>query len=151
MITTLLLAVLPLFSQGTPKAGELAWLAGCWELTRGARHTVEQWTAPEGGTLLGMSRTVVSGKIAEWEFLMIRETPSGVEYVAKPSGQLEGVFAAVRITADEAVFENPKHDFPTRITYARQADDRLVAEIEGTMNGQERTIAFPYARAACGK
>jgi uncharacterized protein DUF6265 len=151
MLTTVLMALLPLAPQATPKAGDVAWLAGCWELTRGPRHAVEQWTAPEGGTLVGVSRTVSEGKTTEWEFLMIRESPRGLEYVAKPSRQAEAVFASTHITANEAVFENPQHDFPKRITYRLQADGGLVASIDGPMNGQPRTIAFPYTRAVCGK
>jgi hypothetical protein len=130
---------------------DLAWLGGCWELTRGTRHVVEQWTAPEGGTLMGISRTVADGKTTEWEFLVIREGPGRLEYVAKPSGQPEAVFRSVTITDDEAVFENPQHDFPKRIVYRRQPDGGLTANVEGTMNGQTRSVAFPYARAVCGK
>jgi hypothetical protein len=151
MLTTMLIALLPLTPQATPRATDVGWLAGCWELTRGSRHVVEQWTAAEGGTLLGVSRTVSDGKTTEWEFLMIRESPGGLEYVAKPSGQPEAVFASTRIAPGEAVFENPQHDFPKRIAYRQQANGGVVASIDGPMNGQPRTIAFPYARAACAK
>ena len=46
------------------------------------------------------------------------------------------------------VFENPKHDFPQRIRY-RLKGDTLHARIEGTINGKERAIDFPYQRASC--
>jgi len=151
MITTMLLTVLPFFVDTPAKAADVAWLSGCWELTRGTRHVLEQWTAPEGGTLMGVSRTVANGKTTEWEFLMIREGTGGLEYVAKPSGQAEAVFRSVSITKDEAVFENPEHDFPKRVAYRRQADGGVTATIEGPMNGQTRSIAFPYTRAVCGK
>ncbi|MGH2610654.1 MAG: DUF6265 family protein, partial [Tepidiformaceae bacterium] len=29
------------------------WLAGCWELRRGARVTLEMWMPPAGGLMLG--------------------------------------------------------------------------------------------------
>jgi hypothetical protein len=124
-------------------------MSGCWESSSGGRHLVEQWTAAEGGTLLGMSRTVVNGKTTEYEFLMIRESARGLEYVARPSVQPEATFTAVRVSSDEIVFENPTHDFPTRIIYRRQSD-RLAAAIEGRVNGQARRIDFPYTKAACG-
>jgi Domain of unknown function (DUF6265) len=128
---------------------DVSWISGCWESSRGGRHIVEQWTPPEGGTMLGMSRTVVNGKTSEYEFLMIREGTNGLEYVARPSGQPEATFTAVRLSADEVVFENPAHDFPTRIIYRRQAPG-LTAAIEGSANGQPRRIDFPYTKAACG-
>lgn len=130
---------------------DVAWLAGCWEFTRGARHVTEQWTRPDGGTMLGLSRTISNGKTTEYEFVLLREAGGRLEYVARPSRQAEAVFTSVRVSADEAIFENPQHDFPTRIHYRRQADGRLLATIEGTVNGNRRTIEFPYQPAACGR
>lgn len=138
-------------SRAKASAPDVAWLGGCWELTRGRRHIVEQWMAPEGGTLLGVSRTVADGKTVEHEFLLIRERDGGLEYVAKPSGQPEAVFTAARVTADEVLFENPQHDFPQRIRYKKQPDGALTARIEGTMTGTERGIDFAYRAATCGR
>ncbi|MCB1009826.1 MAG: hypothetical protein KDB94_13155, partial [Acidobacteria bacterium] len=39
----------------------LAWLAGCWAPDGGESGSVEQWTAPAGGTMLGLSRTIRNG------------------------------------------------------------------------------------------
>src|SRR3954468_13765388 len=116
-----LAALLIVSSPQTPAraATDLAWLSGCWEMSRNGRHVIEQWTPAEGDTLLGVSRTVVDGKTIEYEFVLIRNGVNGLEYVAKPSGQPEAAFTATRISPTEAVFENPRHDFPTRITYAR--------------------------------
>ncbi len=148
MITALILA-LPALLQPEPTAQDLKWLAGCWESTRTSRHIVEQWMPPEGGTLMGMSRTVADAKTTEYEFLLIREGAKGLEYVAKPSGQAEATFTSVRVSANEVAFENPTHDFPTRIIYQRKSDDELTAAIEGTMNGQARRIVFAYRSANC--
>lgn len=130
-------------------ATDAAWLTGCWEFTRGSRHVVEHWTAPEGGALLGVSRTVADGKLADYEFLIIRERDGKLEYVAKPSRQAEAVFVASLVTNEEIVFENPEHDFPQRIRYKKQADGGVTARIEGTMNGAARGIDFPYRAASC--
>ena len=100
--------------------------------------------------MMGMSRTAASGKTSEYEFLLIRESLRGLEYVAKPSGQAEAMFTSVRVSANDVVFENPAHDFPTRIIYQRPSGGGLTAAIEGTMNGQPRRIEFKYASAICG-
>jgi hypothetical protein len=138
MMMTMLFALMPLVSQTPPRVSDVGWLAGCWELTRGSRHVVEQWTAPEGGTLMGVSRTVVDGKTTEWEFLIIREGPRGLEYAAKPSFQAEAVFSSVTITHDEAAFENPQHDFPKRIVYRRQADGGSDAVVKDDLEAAVR-------------
>ena len=108
---------------------DVAWIGGCWGYTRDTRHVAENWMAPEGGTMIGVSRTVNSGQTTEWEFLIIREGAKGLEYVARPSGQAEATFTSTSVSANEVVFENPAHDFPKRII---QCDgDALVASIEG--------------------
>ena len=132
-----------------PAVKDVAWISGCWDVTRNGRHVVESWTSAEGGTIMGVSRTVSSGKTTEWEFLIIREGVKGLEYVAKPSGQPEATFTATTVSAAEVVFENPAHDFPRKIMYKRDGDT-LVASIEGPMNGQTRRIDFPYKKAVCG-
>src|SRR3954453_9955567 len=146
-----LAAVLIVSSPQTPAraAIDLAWLSGCWEMSRNGRHVIEQWTPAEGNTLLGVSRTVVDGKTTEYEFVIIRKGANGLEYVAKPSGQAEAAFAATRISATEAVFENPQHDFPTRIVYTRDGET-LLAAVEGPSAGRTRRIEYPYTRASCG-
>ena len=145
MLASMVLA----FQPAAPAIKDVAWIAGCWELSRNGRHVVEHWTAPEGGTMMGVSRTVVNGKTTEWEFLVIREGAKGLEYVAKPSGQPEATFTSTSVSATEVVFENPAHDFPKKIHYRRDWTT-LAAAIEGPMNGQSRRIEFPYARAVCG-
>ncbi len=136
-------------APAAPSIKDVAWISGCWDLTRNARHVTETWTPAEGGTMMGVSRTVNNGKTTEWEFLIIREGAAGLEYVAKPSRQPEATFTATRVSATEVVFENPAHDFPKKIVYKRDGDS-LVASIEGPMNGQTRRIEFPYKKITCG-
>lgn len=139
----------PAVSSSTPSIKDVAWIAGCWDSTRGTRHVAEHWMPPGGGTMIGVSRTTVGDKTTEWEFLIIRQSEKGLEYVAKPSGQPEATFTAARATANEVVFENPAHDFPKRVSYRRDGD-ALTASIEGPMNGQNRKIDFPYKKVGCG-
>lgn len=151
LLSSLLLvtALSAAFQAPAPAIKDVAWISGCWDFTRNARHVVESWTPPEGGTMMGVSRTVNNGKTTEWEFLIIREGEKGLEYVAKPSRQPEATFTATRVTPNEVVFENPAHDFPKKIMYKRDGDV-LTAAIEGPMQGQTRRIEFPYRKTACG-
>ena len=97
--------------------------------------------------MLGMSRTIADGRTVEYEFILLRTDEAGdIFYVAKPSGQSEASFKLVRATATEAVFENPKHDFPHRITYTLKPDGSLLAAIEGEKDGKKRRVEFPYQR-----
>lgn len=150
MLSTSMMLMGLLVGAGTQASvTELGWMAGCWKMSSGARAVTEYWLPPEGGTMIGVSRTVSGGRTVEYEFLLLRAGAKGVEYVAKPSGQAEGVFPATMVSATEAVFENPAHDFPTRITY-RKVEKGIVAVIDGTVKGKPRAIEFRYQAADCG-
>lgn len=145
-----LAAALP--GEEASKAGAgveaLGWLAGHWRMEKAGRVIDEQWMAPAGGVMLGMSRTVAKGKVVEHEFIQLRTGPGGeVFYVALPSRQKEATFKASAVGPGRAVFENPEHDFPRRITYALQSDGALLATIEGPgADGATRKVEFAYRR-----
>lgn len=129
----------------------LSWLAGCWRAEGAEPGSGEQWLAPAGGTLLGVSRTVKSGTTVAHEFMQIRRNGEGnVVYIAQPSGQAEASFTLLPGGPAEAVFENLQHDFPQRVIYRLEEGGRLRARIEGPQrNGTPRAIDFPLQRVPC--
>jgi hypothetical protein len=130
----------------TRGADDLAWMSGCWMQTRPDGFVEEHWMKPAAGALFGMSRTVRGGRTTEWEFLRIGEERGQLAYVAKPSGQAESAFPLKRLGDGEVVFEDPKHDFPQRIVYRRNADGSITARIEGEIGGKAKGVEFPYQR-----
>ncbi len=139
-------------SVPTRDVRKLAWLQGCWEGTSTKRAILEQWMRPDGGTLLGIGRTVADGRTLEYEFMRIWEDGQGdVFFTAKPSGQDEASFKMIELTDSSVVFENRDHDFPQRISYRRDADGGLLARIEGTSQGKALAIDFPMRRGTCGE
>lgn len=134
-----------------PTVQDLHWLSGCWESASGATSGCEQWMRPDGGTMLGMSRTVRDGRTVAWEHLRIWQDEAGeIYYTALPSGQAETSFRLTHAAPGEATFENPDHDFPQRILYRLVGEDSLLARIEGVRDGRERAIDFPMRRAERG-
>jgi Domain of unknown function (DUF6265) len=155
--STLLLAGLALAIVG-PGAGraaepqatlsDLAWMTGSWVKTTGATRIEEQWLAPASHLMLGMSRTAKQGSRATFEFLRIEERPAGIYYVAQPGGRPPTDFKLTRRSGEEAVFENPRHDYPRLIQYRRNADGTLLAHLEGVVKGQhleESILSEPVA------
>ena len=126
----------------------VSWLAGCWEMSRGATTIQEQWMAPRGGSMLGMSRTIRRDSLVEFESVLLRERGDTLAYEARPSGQAGAVFLAEEVSDSHVVFANPQHDFPQRVSYRRRGDS-LLARVEGVRNGQLRGFDFPYRRAPC--
>ncbi|HKR37727.1 MAG TPA: DUF6265 family protein [Steroidobacteraceae bacterium] len=131
-----------------PTLQDFAWLAGHWRIEQADRQVDEQWMAPAGGLMMGMARNVQGGKVREYEFTLLRQEPNGdIFYVASPSKQSETSFKLTSLAGGAAVFENPQHDFPTKIVYARQADGSLLAAIEGPgRDGKPRRVEYPFKR-----
>lgn len=141
--------MLVLALQGaSARVEQVAWLQGCWQMTAGERVVEEQWMAPRGGIMLNLGRTVRGETLVEYESVVLREQGGRLVYEAHPSGQPSAVFTSQTVTDSEVVFENPAHDYPQRVGYARNGD-ALLGWIDGTANGKSRRVEFPYHRVAC--
>mgnify|MGYP006198162549 CR=1 FL=1 len=104
----------------------------------------------EGYEVLGVSRTVKNGQTVEFEFMQLRVNADGkLVFIALPSGQKETTFVASSVGEHSVTFENPRHDFPQKVTYRLESSDRLVARIEGTRGGTLRGFDIPMRRGAC--
>ena len=147
----LLLVVGPALSlaQSSP-VDRLAWMAGCWEQRGPGRVVTEMWMPPAGGVMMGASRTVSGTTVREFEQLRIVARGDTLVYIARPSGQALTEFRSTSITEGSVRFENPTHDFPRAIAYAKAGTDSIVPRIEGPgPNNTTRTIPYPMRRVSC--
>jgi hypothetical protein len=145
-IATVFLACAPvlLAAQAPPgraSIADVAWMAGTWASADGERTVEEHWTSPAGGTMLAVSRTIIGGRLTEFEFLRIVERDGRLVYVAQPDGRPPTEFAMTRVESTSVTFENPEHDFPKMIRYLVRADGNLVASIAGA-GKPERSWVF---------
>jgi hypothetical protein len=141
----------PKESDRTTELEQFGWMTGSWEGTAFGGTYEEHWTPATGTIMLGMSRTIRDGKTAFYELLRLEKTGNDVvltAFLPKDGNLAAGVpFKLTKLGEQEAVFENPAHDFPTRITYRRPDDNSLFARIEGTRNGKLSGVDFPLKRA----
>src|SRR5262245_1490935 len=90
MMTTVglvMMLVTPARAQDQELTAMFAWLAGTWETTQGPRVVEELWSTPTTNAMIGMSRTVVGGRTAEFEFLRIEKRGDDLFYVPQPNGR----------------------------------------------------------------
>ena len=111
------------------KISDLAWLTGRWSSGSGPRTTEEQWTDGAGGAMLGLSRTIAKDRLAAFEYLRVVERNGTLNYLAQPGGKPPTEFVLTKLSATEAVFENPTHDFPKIIRYTLKDGTHLTATI----------------------
>jgi hypothetical protein len=144
----LMLGTAPLAAQDATT--RLGWLAGCWESRTGQRVTLEMWSPPAGGLMVGGSRTVTAGTARSFEHLRLRAVGDTLVYTALPSGQQETSFRSTTVTDTSFTVENPAHDFPTRISYTLTRPDSVIARVEGPApDGGMRGFGISYARGSC--
>ncbi|HET9481358.1 MAG TPA: DUF6265 family protein [Candidatus Polarisedimenticolia bacterium] len=141
--------------QAPARLRSLDWLLGSW-VREGRRVAVhEVWTRLSDRTFEGESFSVSKedGRKTPMEDLRLVEMGGDVFYVPKVAGNPYPVaFRLVAHKDGEALFENPGHDFPTRIGYRLEPDGTLLAFIEGpaepgSPGGAARRIDFSFRRA----
>ena len=146
MTISLWMAFLVLAQPAAPAAEpDLGWLAGYWLSCEEGVEVSETWSDRRGGVMLGSSLSYGSDAFG-WEQTRIEAAEAGLSFHASPRGQPPAAFRLVRSGPNEAVFENPEHDFPQRVIYRREGD-RLTGRIEGVADGREQAMEWHYRAA----
>lgn len=135
-----LAALLALQTPAT--VSDLGWMAGHWASAADGRWTEESWTAPRGGLMLGVNRSGRGETARSFEFLRVQAGADGVPvYWASPGGAAPVAFRLVSRGPNEAVFENPAHDFPQRIRYVLEGE-AMTAAISAMDGSNEMSWRF---------
>jgi hypothetical protein len=114
MIAFLLLAEVATATLPMP-----AFLAGCWEQSRGdGGWTEECWTDTRGGLMIGSGRDGESDQVRHWEWMRIERGADGTpSFYGSPKGAPAIGFKAVEADSKSITFVNAAHDYPQRVRY----------------------------------
>src|SRR4051812_20432533 len=117
----------PSFSAYPQSIRDLAWLEGVWQGKIGDRDFEARYSGAEGGQVLSASKYTKNGKPAGFEFERFEEQGDSIVLTPFPEGTSSVTFRLAELDAKgrRVVFENLAHDFPTRLSYQRVADNRL--------------------------
>jgi len=136
--------VLNINSRGT-SMDKLLWIVDNWVSVNDSPgvKSYEEWVKISDDLYEGSSRTEKDGKVTFSEKLKIENTPEGIFYVADVKHNTAPVrFKLTEVNDTLAVFENPEHDFPKKITYSLE-EGNLHAWIEGPgKDGSTKKINF---------
>jgi hypothetical protein len=123
------------------------YLEGRWIIEEGKRNIYEEWEIINDTLMSSRSYYVENGDTSHLEYVKLVKREEGIFYtptVEHNAGAVE--FELTSLTDNKAVFENPEHDFPTKIIYHKIDDDRLDASIEGISNGESTVIRYNFRR-----
>ncbi|HWA06910.1 MAG TPA: DUF6265 family protein [Ignavibacteria bacterium] len=133
-------------SQEKTPMQKLLWIVDSWVSPDGSdSRSYEEWKVTGDNLYEGSSKTIKNGEVIFSEILKIENTPEGIYYVADvPHNPAPVKFQLTSVSDSSAVFENPEHDFPKKITYLLE-EGNLHAFIEGPgKDGKMKKIDFYF-------
>ena len=145
LAAALLLAPALCGAQSPARVAALDWMSGTWERKTETETVTESWLGPGNGLMVAANLTTWASGRKSFEFLRIAETPEGFSYFASTGGKAPVEFKLKESAERRVVFENATHDFPQRVLYWREGE-HLVARIEGSINGKERSEEWRFTR-----
>ncbi|MEO8078008.1 MAG: DUF6265 family protein [Acidobacteriota bacterium] len=136
---------------------QLAWVTGAWTGTLGDRTIEQHWSAPLGGSIVAMYRSIQANRVTLYELLAIEQEGDGVVLRTKhfaPGPGLVGQEAKdesvnnrlVSLEGRSAVFEGGDAANPTRITFKSPDGATLNITVERRRNGAPVSTEFKYRR-----
>jgi len=121
-------------------------LIGEWQLKD--MPVIEKWIKVDGQFQASVIVTSGADQMVTEEIQII-ENEDGIFYEADVEDQNSGepvLFKMIFSDINKLIFENKEHDFPQRITYEFIDINKLIATIDGNLNGVPKSVDFIYSR-----
>lgn len=122
-----------------------SWFLGSWGHTSKEGTLAENWVKVNDSVYKGESYFIIGKDTVFAEAVDLAEANGKLTYtvsVKGPANEAPVPFEMTSVSDKAVVFENPKHDFPNKITYNRVTDDSLVAVISGIQKGKPAMQTF---------
>jgi hypothetical protein len=125
------------------------WFLGEWKNPTPNAHFTENWIKKNDSTFSAQSFVTIKKDTVFYENIVLEQKNDSLFYIVSVKDQNKGKpvsFYLSSSSSNRLVFENPKHDYPNKISYTKITNDSVFAEIFGTQNGKEMREAFPMKR-----
>ncbi len=138
---------------------QLEWIAGAWTGALGDRTIEQHWSAPLGGSIIAMYRSIQNDRATLYELLAIEQEGEGLVLRLKhfaPGPGLVGQEATdesmnhslVSVEGRTAVFEAAAAGGPVRVTFRSPDHGTLNITVARQRNGVPVMTEFKYRRMA---
>lgn len=120
------------YAQDCDSLQPFAWLLGDWHADEGNNTMHESWIEVSPLTFEGQGQTQskTSSQSVTREFLRLVDMQGQIYYVAKVAhNPLPVAFKLSQCSTSSAVFENSGHDFPQKIVYQIDPENRLMVTV----------------------
>ncbi len=131
-----------------PTITDFQWLEGKWVGPAEDMDFFEEWKPLNGNVLNGIGGGTSGTDTVFSEKIKIEQRGEDIFYTATVEGNNGSVdFKFTGYKKDSIVFENPAHDFPQRVIYYRQSDNKYYACVDGKNDGEYSRIEFSLQKA----
>ena len=125
------------------------WFIGDWENITNEMEMKEIWKQKNDSCFSAESFVTVKKDTVFYEKVDLLQRNDSLFYIVsvkEQNNEKPVSFYMTKATENELVFENPKHDYPNKITYKKMTSDSLVASISGLKDGKVSSETFPMKK-----
>lgn len=126
------------------------WLLGEWETKDSLGMLTEAWQTLDDSTYVGQSFYITpKNDTVHRETIELMQKDQFLIYSTSIKGEDDNEptpFQMTESTDSLLVFENPKHNYPQKIRYQRNADKSMLAIISGKQNGKQSVDKYILRR-----
>lgn len=126
-----------------------SWFLGNWENSSKEALFKESWSQKNDSSYFAESIVIVEKDTVFYEKMDLYQMQDSLimKISVKDQNKEKPVsFYMTKSSEKELVFENPKHDFPTKIVYTKITNDSMVGAIYGKKDGKEISELFPMKK-----
>ena len=133
----------------TKKIHQMDWLIGTWENNSEQGNLSENWEQLNDSTFQGYTYFIKGKDTLHNESFVVNQTDDDVYYIPTVKGQNNDkpvTFKLTQFTEKQFTFENPTHDYPTKMVYNKITPDSIVVEISGVVDGVFSSEKYPLKK-----
>ena len=125
------------------------FLLGDWEKTDSVGTLIENWKTENDSTLSGNSFFVINKDTIRRESIEMVQDKEYLLYTSTIIGENNDEpipYQMTKSTDSLLVFENPKYNYPKKITYKLTGEKRVTATISGILKGKNSSESYQLAK-----
>lgn len=133
----------------TQKIDQLDWLIGTWENNSKEGQLSENWEQINDSTFNGQTYFIKGNDTLHNETFIVNQIKDSIFYIPTIKGENNDkpvIFTLTQSTEKQFTFENPKHDYPTKVVYTQVSADSVVVEISGVVDGVFSSEKYPMKK-----
>ncbi len=126
------------------------WLLGKWENKLEDGHLLETWKKANDSLFIGESYFIKGKDTLHFEKIQMKQKGENLFYISTIRGQNSDKAVTFKYNdtiTKQLVFENPKNDFPQKISYSQITKDSIVIQISGIQQGKPSSERFSMKKS----